>query len=89
VSRLGLRRIRCPGCLTSPRNPHITFWKVLDKRHTKNFAVEAMRVNFTGAPTYGQRVVAVVNRNADLVWNTYVEVALPDTTTDSGVPAGS
>jgi hypothetical protein len=60
-------------------NPHITFWKVLYKRHT-NFAMEAMRVNFTGAPTYGQRVVAVVNRNADLVWKTYVEITLPDTT---------
>ena len=60
-------------------NPHITFWKILYKRHT-NFAVEAFRVNFTGAPTYGQRVVAVVNRNADLVWNTYVEITLPDTT---------
>ncbi len=59
-------------------NPHITFWKVLYKRHT-NFAVEAMRVNFTGSPVYGQRVVAVVNRNADLVWKTYVEIVLPDT----------
>ena len=63
-------------------NPHITFWKVLYKRHT-NFAMEAMRVNFTGAPAYGQRLVAVVNRNADLVWKTYVEVTLPDTTTMS------
>jgi hypothetical protein len=60
-------------------NPHITFWKVLYKRHT-NFAMEAMRVNFTGAPTYGQRIVAVVNRNADLIGKTYVEVVLPDTT---------
>jgi hypothetical protein len=59
-------------------NPHITFWKVLYKRHT-NFALEAFRVNFTGAPTYGQRIVAVVNRNADLVWKTYVEVTLPNT----------
>ena len=59
-------------------NPHITFWKVLYKRHT-NFAMEAFRVNFTGAPIYGQRVVAVVNRNADLVWKAYVEVTLPDT----------
>jgi len=65
-------------------NPHITFWKVLYKRHT-NFAMEAMRVNFTGAPTYGQRIVAVVNRNADLVWKTYVEVALPDTTVGTDV----
>jgi hypothetical protein len=62
-------------------NPHITFWKVLFKRHT-NFAVEAFRVNFTGMPTYGQRVVAIVNRNADLIWKTYVEVTLP--ATDSG-----
>jgi hypothetical protein len=59
-------------------NPHITFWKVLYKRHT-NFAIESMRVNFTGAPAYGQRVVAVVNRNADLIWKTYVEVTLPET----------
>ena len=42
-------------------NPHITFWKVLYKRHT-NFAMEAMRVNFTGSPSYGQRSVVVVNR---------------------------
>jgi hypothetical protein len=60
-------------------NPHITFWKVLYKRHT-NFAMEAFRVNFTGSPQYGQRVVAVVNRNADLMYKTYLEVQLPDTT---------
>ena len=63
-------------------NPHITFWKILYKRHT-NFAIEAFRVNFTGAPTYGQRIVAVVNRNADLIWKTYVEVVLPDTRSTS------
>ena len=61
-------------------NPHITFWKVLYKRHT-NFAMEAFRVNFTGSPQYGQRVVAVVNRNADLMYKTYLEVQLPDTNT--------
>lgn len=60
-------------------NPHITFWKILYKRHT-NFAIEAFRVNFTGAPVYGQRVVAVVNRNADLIWKSYVEITLPETT---------
>ena len=63
-------------------NPHITFWKVMYKRHT-NFAMEAMRVNFTGAPAFGQRVVAVVNRNADLLYRTYLEVTLPDTRTAS------
>lgn len=59
-------------------NPHITFWKVMYKRHT-NFAMEAMRVNFTGSPAYGQRSVVVVNRNADLMFRTYLEVTLPDT----------
>ena len=59
-------------------NPHITFWKVLYKRHT-NFAMEAMRVNFTGSPAYGQRSVVVVNRNADLMFRTYLEVTMPDT----------
>jgi hypothetical protein len=59
-------------------NPHITFWKVLYKRHT-NFAMEAMRVNFTGSPSYGQRSVVVINRNADLMFRTYLEVTLPDT----------
>jgi hypothetical protein len=64
-------------------NPHITFWKVLYKRHT-NFAMEAFRVNFTGSPQYGQRVVAVINRNADLMYKTYLEVTLPDTTAATG-----
>ena len=66
-------------------NPHITFWKTLYKRHT-NFAMEAFRVNFTGAPSYGQRLVAVVNRNADLIWKTYIQIVLPDTTTGAGGP---
>ena len=75
-------------------NPHITFWKVLYKRHT-NFAMEAMRVNFTGSPAYGQRSVVVVNRNADLMFRTYLEVTLPDTrlsalgTTIAGVTGSS
>jgi len=60
-------------------NPHITFWKVMYKRHT-NFAMEAMRVNFTGTAQYGQRVVSIVNRNADLIYRTYLEVTMPDTT---------
>ena len=59
-------------------NPHITFWKILYKRHT-NFAMEAFRVNFTGAPAWGQRIVAVVNRNADLIWKVYLEITLPVT----------
>ena len=69
-------------------NPHITFWKILYKRHT-NFAIEAFRVNFTGAPVYGQRLVATVNRNADLIWKTYVEITLPNTGTVKWTAAAS
>jgi hypothetical protein len=65
-------------------NPHITFWKILYKRHT-NFAMEAFRVNFTGAPAWGQRIVAVVNRNADLIWKAYLEVTLPTTANVAGL----
>ena len=36
-------------------------------------------------PTYGQRVVAVVNRNADLIWKTYIEVSLPATDASAAV----
>jgi hypothetical protein len=48
--------------------------------------MEAFRVNFTGSPSYGQRLVAVVNRNADLIWKTYVQIVLPDTTTGPNGP---
>lgn len=57
-------------------NPQITFWKVLYKRHT-NFAVESIEVTFNGQADFNKRVVAVINRNADLMYKTYVQVVLP------------
>ena len=57
-------------------NPQITFWKGLFKRHT-NFAMEAFRINFTGQPNWGTKQSCVVNRNADLLYSTYLEVVLP------------
>ena len=70
-------------------NPQITFWKVLYKRHT-NFAVEAIEVTFNGQADFNKRVTAVINRNADLMYKTYVQVVLPQiqlngTPTISGV----
>ena len=65
-------------------NPQITFWKILYKRHT-NFAVESIEVTFNGQADFNKRVVAVINRNADLMYKTYVQVVLPqiDLTSDS------
>jgi hypothetical protein len=57
-------------------NPQITFWKILYKRHT-NFAMESIEVTFNGQADFNKRVTAVINRNADLMYRTYVQVVLP------------
>jgi hypothetical protein len=58
-------------------NPQITFWKILYKRHT-NFAVESIEVTFNGQADFNKRVTAIINRNADLMYKTYVQVILPE-----------
>ena len=57
-------------------NPQITFWKGLYKRHT-NFAMEPFRINFNGEPAWGTRQTAIINRYADLMFSTYVQLELP------------
>ena len=71
-------------------NPQITFWKVLYKRHT-NFAVESIEVTFNGQADFNKRVTAVINRNADLMYKTYVQVVLPqiDLTASTGTFSNS
>jgi len=70
-------------------NPQITFWKILYKRHT-NFAVESIEVTFNGQADFNKRVTAVINRNADLMYKTYVQVVLPQITlATSGSTLGS
>jgi hypothetical protein len=63
-------------------NPQITFWKGLFKRHT-NFAMEPFRINFSGQIAWGTKQTALVGRHADLLYSTYVEVALPKTKTNN------
>ena len=63
-------------------NPQITFWKGMFKRHT-NFAMEPFRINFTGQPNWGTKQSATINRNADLLYSTYLEVQLPSYNSDS------
>uniref|UniRef100_A0A6C0HGC0 Major capsid protein N-terminal domain-containing protein n=1 Tax=viral metagenome TaxID=1070528 RepID=A0A6C0HGC0_9ZZZZ len=66
-------------------NPQITFWKGLYKRHT-NFAMEPFRINFNGEPNWGTRQTAIINRYADLLFSTYVQLELP-TNNLAGSPA--
>jgi Large eukaryotic DNA virus major capsid protein/Major capsid protein N-terminus len=71
-------------------NPQITFWKILYKRHT-NFAVESIEVTFNGQADFNKRVTAVINRNADLMYKTYVQVVLPQMDLSAGaglIPSG-
>jgi hypothetical protein len=57
-------------------NPQITFWKGLYKRHT-NFAMEPFRINLNGEPAWGTRQTAIINRYADLMFSTYIQLELP------------
>ena len=63
-------------------NPQITFWKILYKRHT-NFAVESIEVTFNGQADFNKSVTAVINRNADLMYKTYLQVTLPEVASTS------
>jgi hypothetical protein len=64
-------------------NPQITFWKILYKRHT-NFAVESIEVTFNGQADFNKRVTAIINRNADMMYKTYLQVVLPQVTPTNG-----
>ena len=67
-------------------NPQITFWKILYKRHT-NFAVESIEVTFNGQADFNKRVTAIINRNADMMYKTYLQVVLPQVTPASSAQA--
>ena len=69
-------------------NPQITFWKILYKRHT-NFAMESIEVTFNGQADFNKRVTAVINRNADLMFRTYVQVVLPQIDVSTSTQLGS
>jgi hypothetical protein len=56
--------------------PEITFWKVSYRRHT-NFAMESIEQTFQGQADFGRRVSAIMSRNGDLAYRTYLQVTLP------------
>ena len=58
-------------------NPQITFFKVVYRRHT-NFAMEAIQQTFSGIANYGNTVYCQISRNGDLIHRTYLEVDVPN-----------
>ena len=57
--------------------PEITYWKVSYRRHT-NFAMESIEQTFQGQADFGRSVSAVLSRNGDLAYRTYLQVTLPE-----------
>ena len=57
-------------------NPQITFFKAVYRRHT-NFSIESIGQTFDGSVDFGKRVTLTVERNGDLIANTYLQATLP------------
>jgi hypothetical protein len=51
--------------------------------------VESIEVTFNGQADFNKRVTAVINRNADLMYKTYVQVVLPQIDLGAGATLGS
>ena len=62
-------------------NPQMTFFKTVYRRHT-NFSMECIRQTFKGTVGAGNRVVATISRNGDLVHDCFIKV--PTCTSSSG-----
>jgi hypothetical protein len=54
-------------------NPQMTFFKTVYRRHT-NFSMECIKQSFKGTVGAGQRVVATLARNGDLVHDCFLKV---------------
>jgi len=61
--------------------PEITYWKVSYRRHT-NFAMESIEQTFQGQADFGRRVSAILSRNGDLAYRTYLQLTLPEINQD-------
>jgi len=61
-------------------NPQITFFKVVYRRHT-NFSMESIQQTWNGAVGFGNKVVATISRNGDLVNKCYITFS-PNTVLD-------
>lgn len=65
-------------------NPQITFWKVTYRRHT-NFAIESIEQTFNGQADFGRKVQCTISRNGDLAYRVYLQVTLPEVTTNDAL----
>lgn len=58
------------------KEPQITFFKIVYRRHT-NFSTEMIEQPFTHKAEFGKRVTCILSRNGDLIRKVYLVVELP------------
>jgi len=59
------------------KDPQITFFKVVYRRHT-NFSSEPIPQNFTHTPGFGKKVTCILSKNGDLIEKMYLMTILPE-----------
>lgn len=62
-------------------NPQITFFKVVYRRHT-NFAIEGITIPLSGAINFGGKSTVEIQRNGDLMLQTYFRVVMKEVKDD-------
>lgn len=62
-------------------NPQITFFIAVYKRYT-NFAIESIQQMFHGDANFGNTVYCDIDPNADLVYQTFLNIRLPNLNTE-------
>jgi hypothetical protein len=58
------------------RDPQITFFKVVYRRHT-NFSTEPIPQFFTQKPDFGKKSTCIISKNGDLLGTSYLVITLP------------
>ena len=66
-----------PQDLFLTKDPQITFFKIVYRRHT-NFSTEVIPQYFTHTPDFGKRITCVLSKNGDLVARMHLVIVLPD-----------
>src|SRR5690625_3084306 len=75
----GLMQIASHGAedIFLTRNPQITFFKLIYRRYT-NFAMDNVQQNWTGRLDFGGDARCYVNKVGDVVWQSFIEIDLPE-----------
>jgi alpha-tubulin suppressor-like RCC1 family protein len=61
-------------------NPQFTYWKSVYKKHS-NFSIESLPQTLIGLADFGTKISAIISKEGDLMWRTYVQVTIPSLTT--------